>query len=175
MTATTSPQVETTGEVIAALAELVRTTRSIARQRQDAMGASGTPLAILKALSHGNGHARPGDLAVATGVAPSVVSRALARLEHDGLVVRTPDLSDARACNIALTAAGREHLAAVHREYSEVLGDSLADLDPADLERLPSLLRALERALQHAAARHFSGSVAGHHHVTPAPTTESPA
>lgn len=142
-----------TAEVVSALSSLVRTTRTIARQRNDQLGASGTPLALLKALSRGEGRQRPGDLAQLTSVAPSVVSRALTRLEDDGLVERRPDEQDARACHVALTEAGRIQLAAIQGEYAALLDDALEEFSDDDVARLPGLLTALEHALGRAAER----------------------
>lgn len=142
-----------TGEVVSALSSLIRASRSIARQRQAELGASGTPLAILKVLAAQTGEDRPGDLAQATGVAPSVVSRALTRLEEDGLVVRHKDEADARACHITLTAEGRDQLATITDQYVAILDDALTDLTDDDVERLPDLLRTLEQALRRAGER----------------------
>ena len=141
-------------EVISALSSLIRCSRSIARQRHDQLGASSTPVAILKALSHADaGQDRPGDLAVATGVAPSVVSRALARLEEDGLVSRARDEADARACHISLTPAGRTQLDQIQHVYAEILDDALAAVPAEELDRIPAVLRVLEDALLRAAER----------------------
>ena len=142
-----------TGEVVSALSSLIRASRSIARQRQVQLGASGTPLAILKVLATQPGEDRPGDLAQATGVAPSVVSRALTHLEEDGLVVRHRDEADARACHITLTAEGRSQLATISDQYAALLDDALTDLSDADVERLPRLLHTLEQALRRAGER----------------------
>lgn len=142
-----------TTEVVSALSSLIRASRSIARQRHDQLGASGTPLAVLKALAGGTDADRPGDLAVATGVAPSVVSRALARLEEDGLVLRRRDEGDARACHISLTDEGRAQLAAIQDEYAVLLDDALSELSEEDLSRLPRLLTLLEHALRRAGER----------------------
>ena len=68
-----SSRVESTDAVVAAVANLVRAAKAVARSRQDRLGATGTPLAVLRALSRTGGDDRPGDLALATGVAPSVV------------------------------------------------------------------------------------------------------
>lgn len=139
-------------EVISALSSLLRCSRAIARQRHDQLGASSTPVAILKALSHADAaHVRPGDLAVATGVAPSVVSRALARLEEDGLVSRERDEADARACHISLTETGRTQLDQIQQEYAAILDDALATVPAEELERMPAVLRVLEEALLRAA------------------------
>lgn len=146
---TTAPA---TADVLAALSQLIRTSRTIARQRQDQLGASGTPVTVLKALLHAEeGRDRPGDLAVAAGVAPSVVSRVIARLEDDGLVSRRPDETDARACRISITPAGRDRVAAIDRAYSALLDEALGQLSADDLERIPPVLRRLEAALTRAA------------------------
>jgi len=166
----TSSRTEATDAVVAAVASLVRTAKAVARSRQDHLGATGTPLAVLRALSHAGGDDdRPGDLAIATGVAPSVVSRVLARLEEDDLVVRHRDAEDARACHISLTDQGRGKLEAIQDDYRTVLGAALAELDDDDIDRIPSLLHRLEQAIVRAAERRASRDVlstAGHplHH-----------
>jgi DNA-binding MarR family transcriptional regulator len=142
-----------TDAVVSAVASLVRTSKAVARSRQDRLGATGTPLAVLRALSRAGGADRPGDLAVATGVAPSVVSRVLARLEEDGLVARHRDRDDARACHISLTEQGRGRLAAIQEDYRTVLGAALAELGDDDIDRIPSLLGRLEQAIVRAAER----------------------
>jgi DNA-binding MarR family transcriptional regulator len=151
-------------EIVSALSSLVRHSRAIARHGHDQLGVASTPLAVLKALSRAeDGQDRPGDLASATGVAPSVVSRVLTRLEHDGLVTRHRDELDARACHITLSIAGRAHLDAVHREYAELLREALSDVPDEDLSRIPQTLAVLAQALGRAAER-----VATRRH-TPAP------
>lgn len=164
-----------TDEVIAALARLVRTTKAVARSRQDRLGAAGTPLAVLRALSRAGGDDRPGDLAATTGVAPSVVSRVLARLEEDGLVVRHRDEDDARACHISLTEQGRGKLEAIQDDYRTVLGSALAELTDDDVDRIPGLLGRLEQAIVRAAERRAARDRAGvlAHLQTSSDTTES--
>lgn len=156
--------------VLSALTSLIRTARAAGRRLQEGLGASGTPVAVLKALAREDGPDRPGDLAVATGVAPSVVSRVLARLEEDGLVTRRPDESDARACRIALTAEGHSHLARVQRKTAALLAPSLTQMTPQDLDRVPALLAELEQALAHASDRAVTTRHTHAHHST---TTES--
>ena len=159
MTATTQTPVPPVGavdhavEVLSALSGLIRTSRAAGRRLQDDLGASSTPLAVLKAVAREDGNDRPGELAVATGVAPSVVSRVLARLEDEGLVTRRRDEVDARACHLVLTGAGEAPLRRVQRETAAVLHDALVDLPADDLARLPRLLTELERALAHATER----------------------
>jgi DNA-binding MarR family transcriptional regulator len=142
-----SAAVDEAEAVLSALTGLIRTSRSIARRISEDVGASGTPVAVLKALARGDGHDRPGDLAVATGVAPSVVSRVLTRLEEDGLVSRRQDEADARSCRISLTERGVEHLARVQRQTAALLAPELAALDPEDRREIPRLLTLLEQVL----------------------------
>ncbi|HEV7195543.1 MAG TPA: MarR family transcriptional regulator [Pedococcus sp.] len=143
---TDSPADRTT-DVVSALVSLVRSTRTIARHHHQRLGASGTPLAVLKSLAQRPDQDRPGDLAQATGVAPSVMSRVLARLEEDGLVTRHRDEADARACHIALTDGGFAQLASIEHEYTLLLREALAELPAGDVDRLPELLQSLEQAL----------------------------
>ena len=142
-------------EVLSALTGLIRTSRAVGRRLQEeGAGASGTPVAVLKALARADGHDRPGDLAVAAGVAPSVVSRVLPKLEDDGLVRRSPDECDARSSRIALTDAGLAHLARVQRQTAALLAPALDGIPESDLDRLPRLLAALDRALVRATGLH---------------------
>lgn len=155
-TTTTTPR--DTGAVVAALASLVRAARTAGRLRHDQLGASGTRLTLLKTLTRAQEPMRPGDLAVIAEVAPSVVSRALARLEEDGLVSRRQDPDDARACRMTATPAGTEAVATIHAEYARLLHDSLSEMDDADIARLPVLLGQLEagvaRGGQHLPTHH---------------------
>src|SRR3954463_11408520 len=90
-------------ELLSALSQLMRTSRSVAQRQTQNLVPSGTPLGVLKALSDGD--ARPGDLATRLCVAPSVVSRAVVPLEASGLVERRHDPADARAWRLRLTRA----------------------------------------------------------------------
>lgn len=158
---TPASRTASTDAVVSAVASLVRTGKAVARSRQDHLGATGTPLAVLRALSRAGGEDRPGDLALATGVAPSVVSRVLARLEEDGLVDRHRDEEDARACHISLTDEGRGILEAIQDDYRTVLGAALAELSDDDVERIPPLLGRLEQAIVRAAERRASRDLLG--------------
>jgi DNA-binding MarR family transcriptional regulator len=150
--ATQSPTGGRTVEIVSALASLIRTARAISRQHHQQLGASGTPLTVLKSLHRRPGQDRPGDLAQAAGVAPSVMSRVLARLEEDGLVTRHRDELDARACHMVLTDAGRAQLESIEQEYTQLLEGALAEVPPEDVDRMPGLLQSLEEALLRAGA-----------------------
>ena len=169
-----SPVSQTT-DIVSALASLIRSARAISRQHHQRLGASGTPLTVLKSLDRNPGQDRPGDLAQAAGVAPSVMSRVLARLEEDGLVTRHKDDLDARACHMALTDEGRAQLEAIEQQYAQLLDSALADLPQADLDRMPDVLRTLEDALVRAIATVpferpvLPPSLSGAHAVSPEP------
>jgi DNA-binding MarR family transcriptional regulator len=75
------------------------------------------------------GPLRVTDLAAAELVAQPTMTGIVRRLEHDGLVVRTPDPLDARASRIALTAAGRAELQDVRARRAAVLQERLDRLD----------------------------------------------
>jgi DNA-binding MarR family transcriptional regulator len=86
------------------------------------------------------------------GIAPSTLTRNLARLEEAGLVERENDPSDARAARVALTEAGREAARGVERQEQafarDVLGRLPADRRVAALQALESLLGAVREATE---------------------------
>jgi DNA-binding MarR family transcriptional regulator len=75
---------------------------------------------------HANGPVTPTDLSTALGTAPSVVSRALRRLEDVGLVARTRDAGDRRSVLVTLTSKGRRRIAG----FSERTGDYFVASEP---------------------------------------------
>jgi DNA-binding MarR family transcriptional regulator len=75
---------------------------------------------------HVRGPVTPTGLADASGTAPSVVSRALRRLEEAGLVARTRDAGDRRSVLVTVTGKGRRRVTA----FSERLADYFAAGEP---------------------------------------------
>ena len=132
-------------ELVASLSALLRAGRTAAHRSEHQMGAAGTPLSLLKVLRAGD--ARPGDLAVALHVAPSVVSRAIVPLEARGLIARATDPEDGRATLITLTEQGRQRLTELQDGYVARVCDLLADWDDVEARQAARLLRRLERAL----------------------------
>jgi DNA-binding MarR family transcriptional regulator len=84
------------------------TTRLARRLRMERQRAEGTllELAILAHLSR-RGPMAPGELAAAERLQPQSLTRALARLERDGLAARAADHEDRRRSLLAVTDAGR--------------------------------------------------------------------
>lgn len=82
-------------------------------------------------------------LASSTQLDTSTVSRHVTQLEQSGLVERSQDPDDRRAQRVALTDEGRSQLAASTARRREVLAQSLAEWDAADLADLERLLGRL--------------------------------
>ena len=87
------------------------TTRLARRLRMERPQAEGTllELAILAHLSR-RGPMTPGELAAAERLQPQSLTRALARLERSGLVIRRPDHEDRRRSVLAVTETGQAAL-----------------------------------------------------------------
>jgi DNA-binding MarR family transcriptional regulator len=137
-----------TADLLSALSQLMRTSRSVAHRQSQSLGPSGTPLSLLKALRDGD--ARPGDLATRLCVAPSVVSRAVVPLEASGLVERRHDPDDARAWRLGLTGPGVERLDAVQAAYVKRFNQLLEPWDENDVTEAARLLTLLEKTLTQA-------------------------
>ncbi len=78
---------------------------------------------------------RLGALGRRLGITPSTLTRNLARLREDGLVVLVADPGDGRASRVALSAAGRRAAERVERQGM--------DFAQQVLERLPATSRAV--------------------------------
>jgi DNA-binding MarR family transcriptional regulator len=72
-----------------------------------------------------------------------VTSRALQRLEDDGLVARSPDPLDGRATRFVTTAEGHRVRASIQAATHDELGTVLAGWSDADRRRLADLLPRL--------------------------------
>lgn len=95
---------------------------------------------------------RLGALGQRLGIAPSTLTRNLARLEEAGLVERESDPGDARAARVALTEAGRDAARGVERQEQAFARDVLerlpAERRAAALQALESLLGAVREATE---------------------------
>jgi len=116
-------------EAIKAWARLMRVSRQLVENAEDALKESGLPpLAwydVLHELAEaGEGGLRPFQLIERTLFAQYNISRLLARLEADGLVEKLPVADDGGGQTIRITAKGRE----TRRRMWAVYGRSIADL-----------------------------------------------
>jgi DNA-binding MarR family transcriptional regulator len=76
------------------------------------------------------------DLATAERVRPQSMAQTVGELESDGLVKRSPDPDDGRRAIVALTAAGREALAADRGRRVGWLVSAIEELPNGDQEVL---------------------------------------
>jgi DNA-binding MarR family transcriptional regulator len=75
------------------------------------------------------------------------MSRVLASLDEQGLVIRTPDPNDARGVRIVLSDQGAARLAEVRSHRTALVARRLARLDPEQRRILDVALPALEALL----------------------------
>jgi DNA-binding MarR family transcriptional regulator len=131
-----------------AIRALVRRFSLAERADMNCCGMTVAQAATLEAL--GDGGLRLSDLGKRLGIAPSTLTRNLARLEERGLIHKEPDPIDGRAQLVALTERGLEAAGGVSRQ-EEVFARSVLDRLPqgstADvLTTLENLLTAVRSA-----------------------------
>jgi DNA-binding MarR family transcriptional regulator len=90
------------------------------------------------------GPLRLSELAEIEGVNPTMLSRIVAKLEHAGLLRRSPDPDDGRAAHVELTVAGAELNRRHRAERTQLLTDRLAALPGSRAAELLAALPALE-------------------------------
>lgn len=112
-------------------------------RKESSGGHSLTQLGMLATLDR-QGPTTLGDLAVSEGVAKPTVTKGIADLTAEGLVEKVPDPTDGRVCFARLTDEGRRDLEEIRSRREAWLADRLADLSPADRERLLAALPVLE-------------------------------
>ena len=97
-------------------------------------------------------HLRMSDLAAQTSLTPSGLTRAVDRLERNGLVERAPCASDRRGAYAALTARGLERIqAAVGPHLDHVEEHLTGALDGEEQTQLAALLRKVRAHVNPAA------------------------
>ena len=101
---------------------------------------------ILGALQDG-GPSRLGAVAARFHLDASTVSRQVATLERQGLLVREVDPSDRRACRLRLSPAGEQALARTRAGRRQLLRDLLARWTDEDRAVFASLLHQLNADL----------------------------
>jgi DNA-binding MarR family transcriptional regulator len=94
-----------------------------------------------------HGPLRLSELARREAVSVPTMSRVLAALDEQGLVVRTPDPQDARGVLVTLSAAGERRLAQVRSHRTALVARRLGRLDGAQRASLLAALPALEALL----------------------------
>lgn len=124
---------------------IVRTGR---RLRQEAATETGgltpTSTAALATIER-HGPLTPSELAAIERVKRPTVTRTLACLEREGLIVRTPDPADGRSSLVALNAAGRERLRRLRGRKNAYLARRMRKLSAAEVETLERAAEILDR------------------------------
>jgi DNA-binding MarR family transcriptional regulator len=111
------------------------------------------------------GPTRLRDLGRRLGIAPSTLTRNLARLEASGLVEREADPEDARSARVGLTAQGRRAAQAVAAQEEDFARQVLARIPEARraivVESLGDLLGAVRAATEECCPGAFDHLMAG--------------
>ena len=103
------------------------------------IGADRASFILLKRLE-AEGPLRSNALAEAMHADPSTISRHVAQLVRNGLVERTVDPGDRRACPLAVTDAGRHRLAEMRQRRDELVAGLLESWSGRDRAALAELL-----------------------------------
>ncbi|GAA1328529.1 hypothetical protein GCM10009610_64810 [Pseudonocardia xinjiangensis] len=94
-----------------------------------------------------HGPLRLSELARREAVTAPTMSRVLASLDDQGLVIRTPDPNDARGVRIVLSDKGAARLAEVRSHRTALVARRLARLDVEQRHILDAAMPALEALL----------------------------
>jgi DNA-binding MarR family transcriptional regulator len=94
-----------------------------------------------------HGPLRLSELARREAVTAPTMSRVLAALDDQGLVIRTPDPSDARGVRIVLSEEGATRLAEVRSHRTALVARRLARLDAEQRQILEAAMPTLEALL----------------------------
>ena len=94
-----------------------------------------------------HGPLRLSELARREAVSVPTMSRVLAALDDQGLVVRTPDPQDARGVLVTLSGEGERRLAEVRSHRTALVARRLGRLDPEQRASLAATAPALEALL----------------------------
>lgn len=78
-------------------------------------------------------------------LAPNTVSTLVGTLSEAGLVTRTRNERDGRACRLQVTPAARRRLGAWRDLRARVIGAALHELEPVDREAIARAVPAIER------------------------------
>lgn len=122
---------------------VVRLNRRLRAQRAD----SALTLSQLSALSclHKAGSMTPGELAAKEGVQPPSMTRVIAALEDNGLVVRRAHPTDGRQAIVEVTESGKGRIEEEVTIRERWLDQHLAELDAEELAVLSRAAEIIDR------------------------------
>lgn len=119
-------------------------TRLARRLRQEAdTGFSPSQLSALAVIEN-HGPLTLGALAEHERVAPPSITKVVAKLEADGLVVRVACSDDRRVARVSTTPAGKALIADIRRRKTAWLTGRVGQLGPAQQRRLAEALDVIE-------------------------------
>lgn len=123
--------------------------RLYAREMDSALrtlGLSSAHLPVLFALADGSAMAQR-DLALLAAVEQPTMASTLARMERDGLIIRSPDPDDRRVARVVLSPKARSLLAGVAEAVARINATSQRDLSEDEQILFRNLLRRVIAAL----------------------------
>ena len=137
---------ETTTLTEAEIAARLRlsTTRLARRLRKEAGSGRSPSQGSALAAGHNHGPLTLGVLAEHERVAPPTITKVVAFLEAEGLVVRSADPTDGRVSRVATTKAGNALVAESRRRKTAWLSTQVGELSRDDQERLAGALDVLD-------------------------------
>jgi DNA-binding MarR family transcriptional regulator len=128
---------------------VARTTRRLRQEAGAGLTADLSPaLTAALATIDRHGPLTPSELAARERVQRPTATRLLARLEVEGLVLRSPDPADGRSSVVAVSPEGRALLRKLRTRKNAYLARLLRDADPAELETIERAVGILERLLE---------------------------
>ncbi len=111
------------------------------------LGSGSGPMPVFFALQGGRALTQK-ELAISATVEQPTMANTLARMERDGLVVRTPDPNDRRSAKVMLTALGLERAEAAFRAARDLNATATAALTPEEREHFYDMMRRIIEALE---------------------------
>ena len=133
-----------TDQLADAVQQLSRRLRHGARERLAPLGLTPGQGRALSALSRAGRPLRMAELAHALRVVPRSATGVVDGLEQAGLVRRDPDPASRRSVLVTLTDRGRGTLAELAEARRQTAEELFGVLDPADRQRLLTLLTRLD-------------------------------
>jgi DNA-binding MarR family transcriptional regulator len=104
----------------------------------------------------------PGSLARQQNVRPSVITRALARLEEGGFIGRAIDLADRRRITLTMTTKGCDVSRYVEELYLREITDAMGQLNRSQMDNLFRALNTLDEIAERLLSSGF-----GQNHTAP--------
>ena len=124
---------------------LLKLSRELRREAREA-GVSPEQVAVLVAIKY-SPTIGVRDLAARERVSPPAMSNIVDRLERDGLVLRTPSVSDRRRVGLTLSPEGERVLRRVRSRRTAWLSTRLDGLTAGELHAIEAALEPLSKVL----------------------------